>query len=68
MSITDEILAERKRQDVKWGEQNHPSFDQTLLGRSGGCTPQRMAKEYEIPREALAKLFRFGVCDGLYAT
>jgi hypothetical protein len=45
------IIDERIAQDAKWGEQNHPDFDQVLLTREGGCTPQRMAEHYEIPTE-----------------
>ena len=55
MSIYEEIQAERARQDAKWGEQNHPSFDTVLMDRVGGCTPQRMCEEYEIPSEMRAK-------------
>lgn len=50
---TDEVLVdvrfERTRQDTKWGEQNHPDVDQILMTREGGCTPDRMAAEYQIP-------------------
>jgi hypothetical protein len=53
--ILEEIAQERKRQDEKWGEQNHPCLDETLLNRVGGCTPQRIAEEYEIPTENRAK-------------
>lgn len=51
----DDVVAERERQDAKWGEQNHPSVDPVLTRRSGGCTPQRMAEEYEIPSATRAK-------------
>ncbi len=50
-----EVADERKRQDLKWGEQNHPSVDQVLTDRKGGCTPERMAEEYELPSENRAK-------------
>lgn len=50
-----EIIAERNRQDAKWGEQNHPSLDPILTGRNGGASPQRLCEEYEIPSEARAK-------------
>lgn len=53
--IIESILAERERQEQKWGTQHHPSFDQTLLNRIGGCGPERMSEEYEIPSEARAK-------------
>jgi len=55
ITIIDEILQERKRQDEKWGEQTHPCLDQTLLNRKGSCTPQRMCENYEIPSENRAK-------------
>lgn len=49
--VLNDIRAERDAQDEKWGEQNHPDFDQVLLTREGGCTPERMAEEYEVPTE-----------------
>lgn len=55
LTITLEIIKERYRQDKKWGEQNHPCLDQVLLNREGGCTPQRMCAEYNIPTEAQAQ-------------
>ena len=54
-----DVLTERTRQDAKWGEQNHPSVDAVLMGRSGGCGPERMADEYEIPWADRAK----ALCD-----
>lgn len=53
--IAQEVLDERIRQDAKWGEQNHPDVDPVLMGRPGGCAPQRMAQEYEIPTAPRAK-------------
>jgi len=53
--ICYEILDERERQEEKWDEQNHPSLDQVLLNRKGGCTPRRMCEHYEIPEEGRAK-------------
>jgi hypothetical protein len=50
-----DVLAERQRQDKKWGEQNHPSVDPVLQSRVGGCVPERMCREYEIPCEERAK-------------
>jgi len=55
MNVIEEILSERKRQDEKWGEQNHPILDQVLLNRDGSCTPERMCEEYGIPSEERAK-------------
>lgn len=52
LSVLDEILAERRRQDEKWGEQNHPDVDPVLLKRRDGT---RMCEEYEIPSETRAK-------------
>lgn len=54
-NIIEEIQNEVIRQHEKWGQQNHPSLDQILLGRPGSCTPQRMCEEYEIPTESRAK-------------
>ena len=44
--ILQEIRDERGRQDAKWGQQDRPCLDQTLLTREGGCTPERMCEEY----------------------
>ena len=55
----DEVLDEVDAQLGKWGEQNHPSIDTVLLNREGGCTPDRMCEEYEIPTENRAKF----LCD-----
>jgi len=40
-NIFKEIQEERKRQDKKWGEQNHPCLDLILLN----STPERMCEE-----------------------
>lgn len=53
--FVNRVLDERERQNRKWGEQNHPSFDQVLLNRKGSCTPQRMAEHYEIPTPTRAR-------------
>lgn len=53
------VIAERVRQERKWGEQNHPSLDQTLLNRPGGCTPGRMCEEFQIPSPTRATF----LCD-----
>lgn len=57
--VLTEVGGERAAQDAKWGEQNHPDLDQVLLNRPGGCTPQRMAEEYEIPTASRARF----LCD-----
>lgn len=54
-SILGEVENERRRQDWRWGEQNHPDVDQVLMNRVGGCSPQRMAEHYEIPSAQRAK-------------
>lgn len=59
-NIIAAILAERARQDAKWGPQNHPDVDRVLTDRPGqtaangvvwpgGCDATRMAEEYGIP-------------------
>lgn len=60
--VLAEVLAERQRQEAKWGEQNHPDFDQTLLTRPGGCDEERMAMQYEVPTEARGKQ----LCQGAF--
>jgi hypothetical protein len=54
-----EVDAEVAAQIEKWGEQNHPDVDQTLMNRPGGATPRRMAEHYEIPTAMRAKF----TCD-----
>lgn len=49
--ILNEIKKERTKQDLKWGIQNHPILDHTLIDRD----PTRMCEEYEIPTENRAK-------------
>lgn len=55
ISATDfvlrDIARERVKQDVKWGEQNHPLLDPMLIERG----PQRMAEEYGIPTATRAR-------------
>lgn len=53
--VLDEISYERTRQDEKWGQQDHPDFDQVLLNREGGCSAERMCEQYGIPSESRAK-------------
>lgn len=55
LKIAHELAAERERIWNKWGEQNYPSVDEVLSTREGGCTPERMAEEYEVPSELRAK-------------
>ncbi len=53
--VLSELMEERARQHAKWGDQNCPSLDRVLLEREGGCSPERMAEDYEIPGENRAK-------------
>jgi len=46
--IADEIIAERARQDKKWGEQNHPSIRKFLLNTRAPFKPYEIADEYKI--------------------
>jgi hypothetical protein len=69
-AVLDEVAKERERQEAKFGEQSHPSFDPVLMKREGGCTPERMAQKYEMPtadraRFACQEAFRKG--EGTYA-
>lgn len=55
-----EIEAEIERSEKKHGNQDHiPSLDQTLLYRKGGCSIERMLKEYELPTAERAQY----LCD-----
>lgn len=58
-TILSEVAQERAAQDEKWGEQNHPDVDPTLVNRPGGCSPERMAEHYEIVSATRAKF----LCD-----
>lgn len=49
--ILEEIRNERVKQELKWGEQNHPILDPVLVSRN----PVRMCQEYEIPSEDRAR-------------
>jgi|SRR5690606_38626611 len=65
-----DAVAEVNNQLTKWGEQNHPCLDQTLLNRERSCTPQRMCENYEIPSETRAKFLcqnAFEKNEGTYA-
>jgi hypothetical protein len=70
VSVLDDVRAERERQDAKWGQQDHVDVDSVLMGREGGCTPQRMAEEYGIPTATRAQSIcdlRFKRGDGAWA-
>ena len=54
--IFGEVNKERVKQLTKWGVQNWPGIDQTLLHRKGSCTPQQMCEDYEIPTEERAQM------------
>jgi hypothetical protein len=47
--VMNDVRLEREAQDAKWGQQNHPDVDPVLTNRVGGCSPTRMAEEYEMP-------------------
>ncbi len=58
--IINDVVAEWHRQDAKWGEQwERPHVDPVLMNRQGGCDPQRMMEEYELPTATRAKF----LCD-----
>ena len=68
--IFEEIKLERQKQNAKWGEQNHPCLDETLLKRNGSCTSERMCEHFEIPSENRAKFLcenSFKKGEGTYA-
>lgn len=52
-NVLAEVVQERIRQKAKFGDQNWPCLDQTIL--NGECGVLRMAEEYEIPSESRAK-------------
>lgn len=54
-SLVTEVLIERNRQEDLFPDQHLPLVDRVLTDRPGGCHPQRMAEEYEIPSELRAK-------------
>lgn len=51
--IFDELLEERRRQDAKWGEQNHPSVPQTATGYV--YRADEVCGALRIPSEGFAK-------------
>ncbi|MEU0081386.1 hypothetical protein ABZY58_26090 [Micromonospora tulbaghiae] len=63
--VLAEVLAERRRQDVKWGEQNHPDAHPDILGRlTDGAgewwgepaeVARRLSEYYEIPVASRAR-------------
>lgn len=62
--VLNEVLAERVRQDEKWGEQNWPSFPEWATKAS------TRANWFGVPTEANAKLVtetRFRRREGTYA-
>ncbi|WNM69000.1 hypothetical protein SEA_TRIBLETROUBLE_59 [Mycobacterium Phage TribleTrouble] len=50
------VVEERKRQDAKWGEQNHPNVDRLVLDHGEAPTQHSMARFYEVPNAMRAKL------------
>ncbi|MCZ2837171.1 hypothetical protein [Modestobacter sp. VKM Ac-2985] len=60
-NVIEELLAERARQDAKWGEQNHPDLRPGLahyLGLPAGHTPDvvDVADYYGLPTSDEAKI------------
>lgn len=53
--IMQEILEEGYKQDLKWGQQNYPCLNKTLLNKVGGCDTVIMTNEYQIPTQEMAK-------------
>lgn len=56
MQILHALPMERMQQLKKFGVQEWPCLDQTLLHRDGVCTPVRMTQNYEIPSEERCKM------------
>ena len=50
-NVVRNVMAERERQDVKWGVQEHPMVHPSFVGRHA----QMAARSYEIPGERRAK-------------
>ncbi|WVX89674.1 hypothetical protein SEA_FEYRE_55 [Mycobacterium phage Feyre] len=53
------VAEERHRQDRKWGDQNYPNVDPTVLADGGIPTQWSMAQFYQIPSSMRAKY----LCD-----
>lgn len=53
VSAIADVMAERQRQDEKWGEQNHPNVDPALIERH--ATPAQMAEAYGVLRAEVAR-------------
>lgn len=56
----EEIRAERERQNVKWGEQNHPDVCSSPDGAPWSA--EYVAYKYRVPTEAEAK----GLCQNAH--
>lgn len=52
--IMQEILEERYKQDLKWGQQNHPCLDQAIK-KNPHFDGERMCQEYKIPSQERIK-------------
>jgi len=50
------VAEERQQQDAKWGQQDHRDGCPRLLDREGGCSPQQLAYDLEIPTAGRARL------------
>ena len=55
--IMNEVFEERKRQDIKWGEQNHPLADPTILStwNHRDSSAKDLLWKYELPTADRAK-------------
>lgn len=59
--VLEEVFQERIKQHAKFGEQNCPSLDQSVL-KGYRATTEKMAKAYSIPEEEEAqKMVKDGV-------
>ena len=65
LDVLAEVLAERMRQDKKWGEQNHPDIHPTIQGETGEDTCLNMG----IPtaRQQKAWVDKCGPENGAFA-
>ena len=53
--VLAEVVAERARQDAKWGCQRHPDVDRVVAGMPGHLAPRYAAQFYGIPTAQAAQ-------------
>jgi hypothetical protein len=61
----DEVAAERRRQDEKWGEQNHPDGTGATWGLAGASGPRLLAMVRDALHRAVNPTYRSTYLSGV---